>query len=416
MINPTFVDDVDIPMIRDLPDEPDLPDTLPDTFPDTFPEPGVEEMTITTPTTSGMQSVELKRQKITDLYRHLGVPDNDPNLASLDRFRLTLNQRGVVVLEFIKDGDWVNLIDKRTGTWLSDATLKKRLGGEDAMNRLLGLEDTPERFKQAKTAARVLNSSIPTDLEMDSISLQDLSERTADVEVEIQRESTEGLLPMRELMGLDKALRRIQGELKNNMAKLSELDKHIDKESTKLQQLADDPLLSDDDKEASRAMIQERVKSLKEELASQNKKQLSSQFARIRQTIEKVLDGDTSFVEKIRALFREQGLTIAAIIIAVGLLISTVVGFLSGGAASAATPSPAGRAKGWVKKQLTALARLFSKLAEKLGAILPGIIGSVIGWLFNLLKKSTLFVAENMWILLVAVVGLAYKYFVDSRD
>jgi hypothetical protein len=62
--------------------------------------------------------------------------------------------------------------------------------------------------------------------------------------------------------------------------------------------------------------------------------------------------------------------------------------------------------KEWVQKQLKALARLFGKLAEKLGAALPGIIGNIISWFLNLLKKSALFIAEHVWLFIVFVVGL----------
>ena len=70
------------------------------------------------------------------------------------------------------------------------------------------------------------------------------------------------------------------------------------------------------------------------ELANQNRKELQSQVARIKQTIEKVLDSDTSLAEKIRTIFREQGITIASILTAFSLFISTIVGFVTGGSAS----------------------------------------------------------------------------------
>ena len=43
----------------------------------------------------------------------------------------------------------------------------------------------------------------------------------------------------------------------------------------------------------------------------QNRKELQSQVARIKQTLERVLDKDISLVERIRALFCKQGITIA---------------------------------------------------------------------------------------------------------
>ena len=45
------------------------------------------------------------------------------------------------------------------------------------------------------------------------------------------------------------------------------------------------------------------------EKLSQNRKDLQTQVARIKQTIEKILDKDTSLLERIRTLFKEQGIT-----------------------------------------------------------------------------------------------------------
>ena len=39
---------------------------------------------------------------------------------------------------------------------------------------------------------------------------------------------------MREILGVDKALQSIQGELVKNMSKLMKIDKHINKDSKKL--------------------------------------------------------------------------------------------------------------------------------------------------------------------------------------
>ena len=50
-------------------------------------------------------------------------------------------------------------------------------------------------------------------------------------------------------------------------------------------------------------------KQAKLEILSQNRKDLQTQVARIKQTLEKVLDQNTSLAERIRTLFREQGIT-----------------------------------------------------------------------------------------------------------
>ena len=63
----------------------------------------------------------------------------------------------------------------------------------------------------------------------------------------------------------------------------------------------------------------------------QNRKDLQTQVARIKQAIEKILDTDTSLAEKIWTLFREQGITIFSVLTAVSMLISTIVLAVTGG-------------------------------------------------------------------------------------
>ena len=49
------------------------------------------------------------------------------------------------------------------------------------------------------------------------------------------------------------------------------------------------------------------------------------QVTRIKQTLEKVLDKNTSLAERIRTLFSEQGMTIFSILTALSMTISTLV-------------------------------------------------------------------------------------------
>ena len=55
------------------------------------------------------------------------------------------------------------------------------------------------------------------------------------------------------------------------------------------------------------------------------KGRLKSQITSFKETIAKVLDKDTSLGEKIRNLFREQGITIASILTAIGMAIGVLV-------------------------------------------------------------------------------------------
>ena len=61
------------------------------------------------------------------------------------------------------------------------------------------------------------------------------------------------------------------------------------------------------------------------EISSQNQKDLHTQVARIKQTLEKVLDNNITLAERIRTLFREQGITLFSILTALSITISTTV-------------------------------------------------------------------------------------------
>ena len=111
-----------------------------------------------------------------------------------------------------------------------------------------------------------------------------------------------------------------------------------------------------------------------------------------RETIAKVLDNDTLLGEKIRTLFREQGITIASILTAIGMAIGVLVeAILPSGAAAASgggkpPPNDEKGSKGWIRNKLKALASLLGRLGMKAAEALPGIIGGIISWILNRAK------------------------------
>jgi hypothetical protein len=64
-----------------------------------------------------------------------------------------------------------------------------------------------------------------------------------------------------------------------------------------------------------------------------------SQISQIRETVSSVMNVDQSLVSRIRNLFREQGITIASILTAVGFIISTIILALTGRTPNKTTPS-----------------------------------------------------------------------------
>ena len=152
------------------------------------------------------------------------------------------------------------------------------------------------------------------------------------------------------------------------------------------------------------------------------KGRLKNQITSFKETIAKVLDKDTSLGEKIRTLFREQGITIASILMAIGIVIGVLAEALlpgGGGAISGegGVPPPKDEKglKEWVRNKLKALASLLGKLGRKAAEALPGIIGGIISWILNRAKDVVGWVSQNLWALVVGIGGLIYTYMVTRK-
>ena len=173
--------------------------------------------------------------------------------------------------------------------------------------------------------------------------------------------------------------------------------------------------------------ITKRIEALNDELSTRQesidllKGRLKSQITSFKEPIAKVLDKDTSLGEKIRTLFREQGITIASILTAIGMAIRVLVEvLLTGGAATASgggepPPKDEKGLKEWVRNKLKVLASLLGKLGMKAAEALPGIIGGIISWILNRAKDVVGWVSQNLWALVVGIGGLIYTYMVTRK-
>ena len=283
-------------------------------------------------------------------------------------------------------------------------------------------ENLHERSKE-------IESSSTTDaeaIEMIEVTSKDIDTTVKDVEQDtsfIEPSERDKLLPLRELEGLDKQLRTIKGSLKVAIAKRVDLNARIEHEERKLSEVQD-PAYSDD----QRDMIEGRIKRLRDELNERNeeidilKGEASKQINQIRGSITKFLDKETGTLgEKIRTLFKEQGITIVSILTAVGMVIGVLIEALLGGpSASASTPGGTttsdkkGGAREWIKNKLKALSQLLGKLADKALASLPGIIGSILSWILNRAKEVIGWLSQNLWVLITGVGVLIYAYFMTK--
>ena len=241
----------------------------------------------------------------------------------------------------------------------------------------------------------------------------------------IESSERDKLLPLRELEGLDKQLRTIKGSLKVAIAKRVDLEAHIKHEERKLNEIQDSKY-SDD----QRDMIEGRINKLRGELTERNKEidilkgEASKQINQIKESITKFLDKQTGTLgERIRTLFKEQGITIVSILTAVGMTIGVLIEALLGGP-SAITPTSSGTSGGdkkggareWIKNKLKALSQLLRNLADKALVSLPGIIGSIISWILNRAKEVVGWLSQNLWALITGVGVLICTYFMTKTN
>ena len=325
--------------------------------------------------------------KLTKLFndrrKRLGIKGGKPIIDPIrDYSKFKLKTDGTLSYKYKKTVIYLGNIDKG----LKSLTEISKLG----VNRLrtmgftnITYEDIQPyqtRYKNAREEARKLNekfsersktleSSSTTDVE--AIELMEMTSKDIDgLEKEtsfIEPTERDKLLPLRELQGLDKQIRTIKGSLKVAIAKRVELEDRIKHEEDKLNEIQG-PNYSDD----QRKMVENRIKKLRDELNERNeeinilKGEASKQINQIKESITQFLDKETGTLgERIRTLFKEQGITIVSILTALRMTIGVLIEALLGGP-SASTPTPQstttsdkkGGAREWIKNKLKALSSL----------------------------------------------------------
>ena len=200
MDNPRFVDEEDIPLIDDDYDDYNTPNTS-----------RVDETSLKAPATTEATSTirlkqKVKRDKLTTLYRHLNVTVNQ-DLIDFDRFKLaTDHKKGVTILQFYNGDRWVPLT-KQTREFFAPKALRDRFGVVNTMKNVLGIDRTLSALERSLSVASKLNAELSTDLQMESIPLEELSSLVENIHVKTREASQNTLLDMQQFLGIEKALK-----------------------------------------------------------------------------------------------------------------------------------------------------------------------------------------------------------------
>ena len=94
--------------------------------------------------------------------------------------------------------------------------------------------------------------------------------------------------------------------------------------------------------------------------------------------------------ERIKEIFKENDVTLTAILLAIGVTIGAVVGALTNA----------------LKAIRKALGNGFKEVGSKVDSILPGLIGSIASFLFKTARQAIGYLAEHTWLLILAAVSL----------
>ena len=103
------------------------------------------------------------------------------------------------------------------GDFHAKSTMQDVFGGIKKMKNILVIEgDTPDldlsgaaKKQQEQTATEKLKKKLPTDLEIESIPMKDLSTFAEQVHVAMREAVTNTDLNMKEFLGINKAFRRV---------------------------------------------------------------------------------------------------------------------------------------------------------------------------------------------------------------
>ena len=294
-----------------------------------------------------------------------------------------------------------------------------------------------EMDDNAKQFARELNELPTSEDNRDNIMLQDIIDKneiatdnsimlieTSLTEIGVDASTQTGGLTLRELQGLDKELRTISCSLRSAITKSMAKQVDIDKEKRKLEEMANYETYSDEQREEVRARLQrfqDEQKAMNDQIRIL-KGRYSNQIYQIRESIMKFLDKETGTLgERIRTLFKEQGITIVSILTGLGMTLGVLTEALLGDPSGTTTTSEStttsdkkGGAREWIKNKLKALSQLLGKLADKALASLLGIIGSIISWILNSAKEVIGWLSQNLWALITGVGVLIYTYFMTK--
>ena len=175
-------------------------------------------------------------------------------------------------------------------------------------------------------------------------------------------------------------------EIQQKAQQQEELDKTIEE----AQKVADD----ENEQPSVRSQARERVTENTARKAQLRQEQ--NQLERKRDQLEEKLP----LRERVKNIFKKYGWTLQAVALAVGVVLSALaLAGLNG-----------------LKAGTEAVGKGLKTIGQKLGSLLPGLIGSIVSFIFKAAGQVFSFLAEHAWLLILAVVAFFMERLLKRRS
>ena len=187
------------------------------------------------------------------------------------------------------------------------------------------------------------------------------------------------------LAQIEKEKNEIEERLNNTKAldELTERENELKRQNEDDQKIIQDENTTPSEREAAEARVAERNEEL-DRLQTQIGERESAMPLR----------------ERVSEIFKKHGLTITAIVLSAVATIASVVGALTKA----------------LKASGNSIGNGLKDIGSKLGSILPGLIGSIVSFIFKTAGQAIGFLAKHTWLLILAAVFFIFeKYIKKSR-
>ena len=171
-----------------------------------------------------------------------------------------------------------------------------------------------------------------------------------------------------------------------NEEKRQEREKQLRQEQEEREKIINEENTPISEKEKAEKEIEEINEELNE---IENEREIEAEGLSLRERLR----------EKVKAIFKKYGVTVASIFLAAGVTIGAVVGAITNA----------------LKAMGKQLANGLKTVGAKAAAALPGLIGAIVSFLFKTAGQAIGFLAEHTWLLILAAVVFIFEKYIKKR-